>query len=301
MLARLLDSILATAEQAGLASAHVPHPPYAWDASPDAASGPQAPRRYEGKLYMLDTANNRIAVFSLAPGAGAPLLAVVLGQADKTHSSIGCDAATLNGPESVSVADGRIVVADGANNRVLIWNTLPGKDGASADLVLGQPDMDSCGANSGGKPGAATLAHASGAWTDGSRVVVLDRGNNRVLIWNGFPTQNGQPADIVLGQPDFESRAQGSGMGALSAPEAGVFVNARGQLFVHDAGNRRILVWRSFPAANRQPADVALKDAEFAADVAASYADEFCFLYPANVTAVPPQGKGTENGIELEY
>ncbi len=42
-----------------------------------------------------------------------------------------------------------------------------------------------------------------GVWIQGSKLFVADTQNNRVLIWNTIPTQNNQPADVVLGQPDF--------------------------------------------------------------------------------------------------
>ena len=38
-----------------------------------------------------------------------------------------------------------------------------------------------------------------------SSVVVADTNHNRVLIWNRIPTINNQPADVVVGQPDFTS------------------------------------------------------------------------------------------------
>jgi WD40 repeat protein len=41
--------------------------------------------------------------------------------------------------------------------------------------------------------------------SDGVRLFVTDLGYNRVLIWNSIPTQNNQPADVVVGQPDFTS------------------------------------------------------------------------------------------------
>lgn len=34
--------------------------------------------------------------------------------------------------------------------------------------------------------------------TDGVKVVVADTNNYRILIWNTFPTKNGQPADMVI-------------------------------------------------------------------------------------------------------
>ena len=39
-------------------------------------------------------------------------------------------------------------------------------------------------------------------------LVVIDAGNHRALVWNQFPQSNSQPADLVLGQPDFTTSAQ---------------------------------------------------------------------------------------------
>ena len=38
--------------------------------------------------------------------------------------------------------------------------------------------------------------------SDGTRLFIADGGNDRVLVFNHIPTQNGAEADIVLGQPD---------------------------------------------------------------------------------------------------
>src|SRR5262249_31148775 len=48
----------------------------------------------------------------------------------------------------------------------------------------------------------ATLNFPRFALSDGKRLFVADAGNDRVLVWNSIPTHNGQPADVVLGQPD---------------------------------------------------------------------------------------------------
>ena len=45
------------------------------------------------------------------------------------------------------------------------------------------------------------------------KIFVVDQGNNRVLIWNKLPSNNGVPADLVLGQKDFYSREANAGMG----------------------------------------------------------------------------------------
>lgn len=39
--------------------------------------------------------------------------------------------------------------------------------------------------------------------SDGTRFVIADRTNARVLIWNNIPANGDVPADIVLGQTDF--------------------------------------------------------------------------------------------------
>src|SRR5204863_4160435 len=48
--------------------------------------------------------------------------------------------ATLNFPR-FALSDGqRLFIADGGNNRVLVYNSIPTKHGARADVILGQPD-----------------------------------------------------------------------------------------------------------------------------------------------------------------
>ena len=43
----------------------------------------------------------------------------------------------------------------------------------------------------------------SGLTTGGTRLVMTDVFNNRVLIWNTAPTHSSQAPDLVLGQPNF--------------------------------------------------------------------------------------------------
>jgi hypothetical protein len=60
--------------------------------------------------------------------------------------------------------------------------------------VLGQRDLT---ANNPGT-GSAELDWPIGAAAAGGKVVVADSYNDRILIWNTFPTQNGQAADLAL-------------------------------------------------------------------------------------------------------
>ena len=110
----------------------------------------------------------------------------------------------LLAPRGVWVVENKLIVADTGQNRIFIWNEIPQTEYARPDVVLGQMETNDTGRNSGKRLSAKTLQYPSGIWSDGKKLIVADAWNHRVLIWNTFPTQNGQAADVVLGQPDFE-------------------------------------------------------------------------------------------------
>jgi hypothetical protein len=158
---------------------------------------------------------------------------------------------------------GIFAVAEGSGNRILIWKQTP-QYGQAAQIVLGQPDFTSNSANTGGTISAQGLSNPRSVNTDGTHLIVADRLNNRVLIWNSIPTQNQQPADIVLGQPDFQSGVLNNTPGApgtvsaqsLRSPQDAIF--AEGKVLVSDTSNNRLLIWNSIPTQNQQPADLVL-------------------------------------------
>ena len=92
-------------------------------------------------------------------------------------------------------------MADTDNNRVLIWNTIPASNTAAPALVLGQTSFTAFQTPQ--PVNATSLRGPQGVWIQGNRLFVADTLNHRVLIWNSFPTQNNQPADLVLGQTSF--------------------------------------------------------------------------------------------------
>lgn len=228
---------------------------------------PQQTVVYNGKLLVADTASSRIAIFNSIPSSSPGTINVAIGQTSTSSYSTGCTQSLFNYPETVAMAGGKVVVTDSANHRVLIWNSVPTTSGVAADLVLGQANFTTCTANRGGAVAANTMDYPAGVWSDGTRLVVADKINNRLLIWNTFPTSNGQAADTVLGQPTMTSNTANNGgisASSLSAPYDGVYFDAAtGQLFVADSGNNRVLVWNSFPITNGKAADVVLGQANF--------------------------------------
>ncbi len=166
----------------------------------------------------------------------------------------------------------------------------PGSAGdATADRVLGQVNFTNIGENmvyaiglSLGNPiealqsGTFQLAGVPGVVIDGhsvpNHIYQADGANSRVLGWrdaNGFA--NGDPADIVIGQPDFYSygcNGVSSGLPTTStsttAPgpktlcvPAGVAVDRAGSVYVSDSGNNRVLQYKApFAACKSLPCAV---------------------------------------------
>ena len=101
----------------------------------------------------------------------------------RTYNNGGIGANTLYYPAGVYSDGTKLFVVDAKNNRVLIYNTIPTSNGASADVVVGQPDMASNTANNGGI-GANTLSYPYGVYSDGTKLFVADTNNNRVLEYS---------------------------------------------------------------------------------------------------------------------
>ncbi|MCJ7764392.1 MAG: hypothetical protein MUP09_00410, partial [Thiovulaceae bacterium] len=146
----------------------------------------------KGRLVMTDRGNSRILIYNRRPISEPAKADLVVGQIDFGRSSPGLADNRLNLPESLCVADNKLIVADSQNNRVLIWNTVPTAIGAAADIVLGQEDFKSNIIID--PPTANSLSFPTALWSDGTQLIVLDAGNNRILVWNAFPVSH-QAAD----------------------------------------------------------------------------------------------------------
>ncbi|AXQ29953.1 hypothetical protein D0B54_15265 [Solimonas sp. K1W22B-7] len=198
----------------------------------------------EGKLVVADSGNNRVLIWNSTPDAAGDLPDVVIGQTDFVSSTSGTSATRLAFPTSAVIANGRLVVADQNNNRVLVWNSVPTTSGTAADLVLGQPDFTTREADD----ESDEMNKPAGLWSDGFRLLVTDSGNNRVLYWALFPQQSSADADYVIGQSGFSRSSPGSSASTLRAPFG---VGSDGtRIYVADSGNNRVLRYNAFPLEN---------------------------------------------------
>lgn len=241
-------------------------------------------------IIVADSQSNRVLLFppfdSWAPEATqfSPSATTVVGQQDffsfkANQGNADASSASFNFPSDVAVSGSELFVADGQNNRVLVFPSSAQGLTTTATRVLGQLDFPYTGVNLvDGKGFNLTGTVWGSAILDTSvtpaRMYVADTQNNRVLGYKNFAAvKGGQAPDIVLGQPDqFRSvvnfpsgdPAKPSAVG-LQAPTS-LLVDSAGNLFVADSGNGRVVRFTkpfSSNYTNGQPADLVIGQASF--------------------------------------
>jgi phage tail sheath gpL-like len=163
------------------------------------------------RLYVTDLGYDRVLIWNSIPTSNQQPADIVAGQPDMTTAipnnvkklcqptgekdTAGNDiypamcAATLETPR-YALSDGtRLFIADGGNDRVLVFNQIPAANGQNADAVLGQtsPDLNQASDD----PNAFEWRRASVdslrtptslAW-DGTNLYVSDPFNRRVMVF----------------------------------------------------------------------------------------------------------------------
>ena len=229
--------------------------------------------------YTAVCASGQAQVLNFSTGQAARL---VIGQTNFTNDNYGASNTLLGSPSGLAYANGTLWVNDAnrlgavpTNNRVLRFSDLATYPTATQDptiigstcgvcrgvasMVLGQPDFVST------DPALTPtgMRNPTGLATDGNIVAVADTDNNRVLLWLSMPKSNGQPADVVIGQPDFTHNATAIPPTATSlrGPE-GLWI-AGGKLYVADTQDNRILIYNKIPTTNNVAADVVIGQPNF--------------------------------------
>lgn len=119
---------------------------------------------------------------------------------------------------------------------------------SSANLVLGQP-----GFNTGTyitPISQSTLRRPGGVAVDPSTgiVFVSDYSNSRVLRYaNASTLENGDGAEVVLGQSQFSDSVAKDGIMGVGTP-MGIFFDKKGRLWVCDVSNNRVLMFENASA-----------------------------------------------------
>jgi len=241
---------------------------------PRTLRGPEGVWIQGGRLFVADTGNDRVLIWNRIPRENFAPADIVLGQkdfgtgaqVDLFKAAFNPQADTMLSPVSVTSDGQRLYVTDLGYSRVLIWNSIPTRNAQPADVVIGQPDMTSGAANNVTKlcepvgkdeegnnkypqMCEATLDFPRFALSDGRRLFIADGGNDRVLVFNRIPTENGARADVVLGQiagtinqaSDSAYELRRSSADSLRTPLSLAWDGEN--LFVSDPFNRRIMVF----------------------------------------------------------
>ncbi len=171
------------------------------------------------RLFVTDLGYNRVLVWNSIPASNDAPADFALGQPDM-HSSVADNAYTGTGayystdttdketPVMCTVSNGidpagnplypdycnstlsfprfalstgnRLFIADGGNDRILVFNTMPTTSGASADLILGQIGGE---VNQASDAADSLRTPMSLAW-DGTNLYVADAYNRRVTVYS---------------------------------------------------------------------------------------------------------------------
>lgn len=195
-----------------------------------------APTKY---VAVADSSNNRVLLYSV-PASTGQAANFVLGQADFTSSGYATSASGSYYPvKAVADSAGNLWVAECSNNRVVEY-TAPFSNGMSASIVLGEPDMNT----STGGTTATTLSCPSGLTFDSQgNLWVSDYDNSRIVEYKA-PFTNGMAASVALGQADLNSSTCATSATALCYPWEGLAFDGKGNFFVADYNNCRIVEYQ---------------------------------------------------------
>ena len=257
-----------------------------------------------GDPNFIGTAANPLAFDSNGPN-------VVVGQELQSPQGIAID---------TTVTPPIIYIADTFNNRVLgfRYNTQL-TPGATADLVLGQPNFFSNIAEGPGTSLTTGLSLPTGLAVDGAgNLYVADTGDNRVLR---YPKPFSQPPgyqfpNLIIGQKSFTTgTANSGGIGPTTLQlnngsylgRTGIAIDSGGNLWVADIGNNRVL---HFPAAvlaagqNAPAADFAVGQPNLTSSTAATTSLSVTGLdHPTSVSFDPAGNMFVADGLgrALQY
>lgn len=213
-----------------------------------------------GNLWVTDAFNHRVLKYE-RPAVTDAIADLVIGQPDFStglenmgNGMAGPNTARADGllfPGRVVVAGNAVYIADSGNSRVLRYVNVTSST-PSATKVWGQLGSFTCRAkNNVGSCVDTQVATADNLFNpigiaidSQGNLWVADWMNNRVLCY--FDAVSGDTtADLVLGQPDYTSRAENRGGGpgpdTLNRPIDLAF-DGLGRLIIADSVNHRVIV-----------------------------------------------------------
>jgi hypothetical protein len=219
------------------------------------------------KLFVNDRGNHRILIFNTVPRDATAQPDVVVGQANfiagVANAGAGAggvpSAAGFNDNVHMSVcSNGMMFVSDRLNNRVLVYNSVPTVNGIAADFVIGQPNFSTN--TQVDPPTANSLYRPYAAYCMANKLFVVDKDNNRILVFDPIPNSSQPAASYVIGQPDMLTNSSGCAADKLNSPYE--ILRRDDAFYVVDGNNHRVLKFDGIPATTGAAATAVLGQAD---------------------------------------
>ncbi|ADR23587.1 hypothetical protein MATR_25580 [Marivirga tractuosa] len=242
----------------------------------------------KGVLAVGSQTTNRVLIWNSVPTSDGEPADVVVGQSNFTNTGSGTSSNRLWNPNGVTFSpDGnKLLIADSENNRILIFNEIPTTNNAEADVVIGQ---SSFGTRDRGAGRSGLRYPTDIQITPSGKMIVTDRENNRVLIYNKIPTSNNAEADVLIGQTGWNNTGRGTARNRIGDPW-NTSISPDGKLLIAEDYNYRILVFNSIPTTDGANADVVVGQGTFNTRTNGVSASKFSFpgvtVSPSGVMAI---------------
>lgn len=99
-------------------------------------SSPFAFNLHNGKLLVADSGNNRVLIWNTIPTTSGAAADVILGQLTGDTATSGTDLGGMSAPKGVTVVNGKLLVSDSENGRILVWDSVPTETGTPANRAI---------------------------------------------------------------------------------------------------------------------------------------------------------------------
>ena len=154
----------------------------------------------------------------------------------------------------------------------------------SASFVIGQSDFNTIDV----VVDQTHVPHASASAISAKGYFAVACSNEgRIMIWNTIPTNSLQPADVVVGKPDFTTTTPGVSATLMNSSMGVAFSPDGEKLIASDSGNHRVLIWNTLPTTNGQAADIVLGQIDFDTGTTDGNPSATKYEFPTGVFVAP--------------
>lgn len=196
-------------------------------------------------LWVADTGNRRVLFYKNIPQDNCASADKVIGKPNFTTRDYENNEPIW--PYSIKInKKGNLAIADTQFYRILVWNDKNDAFSKSADVIIGQDNFDDAGQNQFRlAPERNTLNWTYDTCFYKEGILVNDTGNSRILGFNAMPKKNNEPADYLIGRPNFQTSSEykENMLGTQSAIYWPFSITTeKDTLYIADTGNHRVVI-----------------------------------------------------------